>query len=52
MTPIKNAPNSHGWVPAKHVEELWRDRFGYFYREFDDFIFQRPFTQMSAVILM
>lgn len=36
---IKKAPNSHGWVNPKTVEELWRDHFDYFYREYDDFCF-------------
>lgn len=29
---IKKAPNSHGWVSPKVVEELWMDQFNYFYR--------------------
>ncbi|KAI9841674.1 MAG: hypothetical protein M1837_000468 [Sclerophora amabilis] len=36
---IKNAPNTHGWVNPKTVEELWRDHFDYFYREYDEFVF-------------
>ncbi len=36
---IKKAPNSHGWVNPRDVEELWRDHFDYFYREYDDFCF-------------
>lgn len=36
---IKKAPNSHGWVSPKVVEELWLDHFNYFYREYDEFIF-------------
>ncbi|KAI9752275.1 MAG: hypothetical protein M4579_005699, partial [Chaenotheca gracillima] len=36
---IKKAPNSHGWVNPKTVEELWKDHFDYFYREYDDFVF-------------
>ncbi|KAL2352092.1 hypothetical protein BJ546DRAFT_238402 [Cryomyces antarcticus] len=36
---IKKAPNSHGWVNPKDVEELWLDHFNYFYREYDDFVF-------------
>ena len=31
--------NSHGWVPAREVEQLWKDHFTYFYREYDEFIF-------------
>lgn len=36
---IKKAPNSHGWVNPKDVEELWRDHFDYFYREYNSFCF-------------
>ena len=36
---IKKAPNSHGWVNPRDVEDLWRDHFDYFYREYDDFYF-------------
>jgi len=36
---IKKAPNSHGWVNPKDVEDLWRDHFDFFYREYDDFCF-------------
>ncbi len=36
---IKKAPNSHGWVNPKDVEDLWRDHFDYFYREYDEFCF-------------
>ena len=36
---IKKAPNSHGWVNPKDVEELWLDQFNYFYREYDEFIY-------------
>lgn len=36
---IKKAPNSHGWVNPKDVEELWKDHFDYFYREYDSFCF-------------
>ena len=34
---IKKAPNSHGWVNPKDVEELWINQFDYFYREEEDF---------------
>jgi hypothetical protein len=27
---IKKAPNSHGWVNPRDVEELWKDQFDYF----------------------
>ncbi|MCJ1382105.1 hypothetical protein MMC17_005217 [Xylographa soralifera] len=36
---IKKAPNSHGWVNPRDVEDLWRDHFDFFYREEDDFCF-------------
>ncbi|KAI4116550.1 MAG: hypothetical protein LQ338_007693, partial [Usnochroma carphineum] len=36
---IKKAPNSHGWVNTRDVADLWRDRFDYFYREYDDFCY-------------
>ncbi|ANB13399.1 polysaccharide deacetylase family protein [Sugiyamaella lignohabitans] len=36
---IKNAPNSHGWVNPRDVEDIWKDHFEYFYREHDEFIF-------------
>ena len=36
---IKKAPNSHGWVNPRDVEDLWRDHFDFFYREYDDFCF-------------
>ncbi|KAH9854850.1 glycoside hydrolase/deacetylase [Lenzites betulinus] len=36
---IKASPNSHGWVNARDVEQLWKDMFTYLYREEDSFIF-------------
>jgi len=36
---MKKVPNSHGWVNPSDVEDLWRDHFDYFYREYDEFIF-------------
>lgn len=36
---IKSAPNSHGYVNPRDVEDIWRDQFDYFYREYDEFIF-------------
>jgi peptidoglycan/xylan/chitin deacetylase (PgdA/CDA1 family) len=39
---IKKAPNSHGFVNPRDIEELWRDQFDYVYREMDYAIF--PFT--------
>ncbi|GKT51764.1 peptidoglycan deacetylase [Colletotrichum spaethianum] len=35
---IKAAPNSHGFVNTRDVEDTWRDHFDYFYREYDEFI--------------
>jgi peptidoglycan/xylan/chitin deacetylase (PgdA/CDA1 family) len=32
---IKAAPNSHGFVNPRHVEEIWRDQFDWVYREMD-----------------
>ncbi|KAK8090269.1 hypothetical protein PG997_005230 [Apiospora hydei] len=36
---IKGAANSHGFVNPRDIEDLWRDQFDYFYREYDEFIF-------------
>lgn len=36
---IKASHNSHGWVNAKDVQDLWLDQFKYFYREEDEFVF-------------
>lgn len=36
---IKTAPNSHGFVNPRDIEDIWRDHFDYFYREYDQFIF-------------
>jgi len=30
---IKGAPNSHGFVNPRHLEEIWRDQFDHIYRE-------------------
>ena len=32
---IKAAPNSHGFVSPRHLEEMWRDQFDWVYREYD-----------------
>jgi peptidoglycan/xylan/chitin deacetylase (PgdA/CDA1 family) len=32
---IKAAPNSHGFVSPRHLEEIWRDQFDWVYRELD-----------------
>ena len=36
---IKSAPNSHGWVNPRDIEELWRDQFDWVYREYDYAVF-------------
>ncbi len=32
---VKAAPNSHGFVNPRHLEEIWRDQFDWVYREMD-----------------
>ncbi|EAU33434.1 hypothetical protein ATEG_05673 [Aspergillus terreus NIH2624] len=36
---IKNSANSHGWVNPRDIEDIWKDHFDYFYREYDEFVF-------------
>ena len=36
---IKAAPNSHGFVTPRDLEELWRDQFDWVYREYDYAVF-------------
>ncbi|PWN53308.1 glycoside hydrolase/deacetylase, partial [Violaceomyces palustris] len=36
---IKNAPNSHGFVNPRDIEQIWKDMFEYLYREEEDFVF-------------
>jgi len=36
---IKTAPNSHGFVSPRHLEELWRDQFDWVYREYEYAVF-------------
>ena len=36
---IKKAPNSHGFVNPRDVEEMWRDQFDWVYREHDYAVF-------------
>jgi peptidoglycan/xylan/chitin deacetylase (PgdA/CDA1 family) len=36
---IKAAPNSHGFVSPRHLEEMWRDQFDWVYREYDYAVF-------------
>lgn len=41
---IKKAPNSHGWVDPKVVEQLWMDHFDYFYENYREEGFVFPMT--------
>ena len=36
---IKKAPNSHGFVNPRDIEQMWRDQFDYVYRENDYAVF-------------
>ena len=36
---IKKAPNSHGFVNPRDIEQLWRDQFDWVYREYDYAVF-------------
>jgi peptidoglycan/xylan/chitin deacetylase (PgdA/CDA1 family) len=36
---IKAAPNSHGFVNPRDIEDLWRDQFDWVYREYDYAVF-------------
>ncbi len=36
---IKKAPNSHGFVNPRDIEQLWRDQFDWVYREMDYAVF-------------
>ena len=36
---IKNAPNSHGFVNPRDIEQMWRDQFDWVYREMDYAVF-------------
>jgi len=36
---IKGAPNSHGFVNPRDIEQMWRDQFDWVYREMDYGIF-------------
>ncbi|KAF4503787.1 hypothetical protein G6O67_008882 [Ophiocordyceps sinensis] len=35
---MKGVANSHGFVNARDVEDMWRDHFDYLYREHDSFV--------------
>ena len=45
---IKAAPNSHGFVSPRVIEELWRDQFDWVYREYDYAVF--PLTIHPDVV--
>lgn len=36
---IKKAPNSHGFMNPRDIEELWREQFDWVYRELDQAVF-------------
>ena len=36
---IKSAPNSHGFVNPRHLQESWQDQFDWVYREYDYAVF-------------
>jgi peptidoglycan-N-acetylglucosamine deacetylase len=36
---IKGAPNSHGFVNPRHIEEMWRDQFDWVYTNMDYAVF-------------
>ncbi|OTP68782.1 putative polysaccharide deacetylase [Caballeronia sordidicola] len=36
---IKKAPNSHGFVNPRDVEQMWRDQFDWVYREHEYAVF-------------
>jgi hypothetical protein len=36
---IKKAPNSHGFVNPRQLEEIWRDQFDWVYREMEYAVF-------------
>ena len=36
---IKRAPNSHGFINPRHLEEIWRDQFDWVHREMDYAVF-------------
>lgn len=36
---IKKAPNSHGFVNPRDIEQMWRDQFDWVYREIDYAVF-------------
>ncbi len=36
---IKKAPNSHGFVNPRDIEQMWKDQFDWVYREYDYAVF-------------
>lgn len=36
---IKKAPNSHGFVNPRDIEQLWKDQFDWVYREYETAVF-------------
>src|SRR5215472_9934045 len=36
---IKKAPNSHGFVNPRDIEQMWKDQFDWLYREYDYAVF-------------
>ena len=36
---IKSAPNSHGFVNPRHLEQIWMDQFDWVYEEYDYAVF-------------
>ncbi|KAK5447952.1 hypothetical protein LTS15_009451 [Exophiala xenobiotica] len=39
LTFVQNMPNCGGWQDPDTIIKIWKDRFEYFYREYDYFIF-------------
>lgn len=39
LTFVQNMPNCGGWQDPETITKIWKDRFTYFYREYDYFIF-------------
>jgi hypothetical protein len=49
---IKASENSHGFVNARDIEDIWRDHFDYFYREYDEFIFVSADTSLAILLFV
>jgi hypothetical protein len=39
LTFVQNMPNCGGWQDPDTIIKIWKERFEYFYREYDYFIF-------------